>query len=76
MSRMKHMVVSYVPKEDSLSEETKEYENIINFIAKYLHEKDYHYMIARESVINERLKQNTINYRGMDKIAEEICREE
>ena len=47
--------------EYKLDNEVKEYESIINFIGSYFRDKDYHYVIAREPVINEKLKERS-NY--------------
>ena len=54
MSITKHILISYITDTD-LDNEVKEYESILNYIGSYFKEKDYHYVIAREPVISEKL---------------------
>jgi hypothetical protein len=56
---LRHILISYIPYGD-LEYEVKDYENIINFIANYFKEKDYQYVIGRDTVINQKLKDNSI----------------
>ena len=36
MSKAKNILISYISQKESLEEETKEYETIINFISNYI----------------------------------------
>ena len=56
---LRHILISYIPYGD-LEYEVKDYENIINFIANYFKEKDYQYVIGRDTVINQKLKEKCI----------------
>lgn len=56
MSKAKNILITYIPKEQSLAEKTKEYRKIINAIEKFLLKKDFVFVIAEDDVINERLK--------------------
>ena len=61
MSKAKNILITYIPKEQSLAEKTKEYRKIINAIKKFLLKKDYTFVIAEDDVINERLKKEVEN---------------
>ena len=69
MSTTKHILISYITDTD-LDNEVEEYENIINFIGSYFRDKDYHYVIAREPVINEKLKNSIPKSKVKEKIEE------
>ena len=69
MSTTKHILISYITDKD-LENEVKEYESIINFIGSYFRDKDYHYVIAREPVINEKLKDSIPKSKVKEKIEE------
>lgn len=69
MSTTKHILISYITDKD-LDNEVKEYENIINFIGSYFSDKDYHYAIAKEPVINEKLKDSIPKSKVKEKIEE------
>lgn len=67
MSVTKHILISYITDKD-LDNEVREYENIINFIGSYFREKDYHYVIAREPIISEKLKNSIPKSKVKEKI--------
>ena len=61
MSKTKNILITYIPREQSLAEQTKEYRKIINAIEKFLLKKDFAFVIAEDDIINERLKKENSN---------------